>query len=279
MLSAASLKHYKENIKGIDIHYEYHKNENASDRPVLTLLHGFLSSSFSYRRLIPLLAKRYTVVAIDLPPFGKSEKSSRFVHSYQNFAEVVVELLERLSVNETVLIGHSMGGQVALRVASLNETLVRQNILLCSSGYLEKAKQSLVYSSYLPFFSVYLKRWLHRKGAKGNLVNCVYDPELIDEEMVDGYIQPFFNEGIFRSLVRMIRDREGDLSQEELKRIHTPSLLIWGEHDRVVPLSIGKRLAQDLPNSELIVYEKTGHLLPEEQPRSILRDINRFVLE
>ncbi|WP_270179176.1 alpha/beta fold hydrolase [Alkalihalobacillus sp. CinArs1] len=277
MLSVESLKHYKENIKGIDIHYEYHENEVTSDRPVLTLLHGFLSSTFSYRRLIPLLSKHYTIVAVDLPPFGRSEKSSRFVHSYQNFAEVVIELLERLSIDETVMIGHSMGGQVALRAASIDEDLVKKNILLSSSGYLEKARQSLVYSSYLPFFSMYLKRWLSRKGAKGNLVNCVYDPNLIDEEMVDGYVQPFFHEGIFRSLVRMIRDREGDLSQEELRRIHTPSLLIWGEHDRVVPLQIGKRLAEDLPNSELIVYEKTGHLLPEEQPRSILRDIQKFI--
>ncbi|KMM38011.1 alpha/beta fold hydrolase [Guptibacillus hwajinpoensis] len=277
MLVAQNFQQNKEKIKGIDIHYEYYKNADAVDRPVLTLLHGFLSSSFSYRRLIPLLTKAYTVVAIDLPPFGKSEKSNRFVHSYQNYAEVVVELLEKLSIEQTVMIGHSMGGQVAMRASALNENLVSKNVLLCSSGYLEKAKQSLVYTSYLPFFSVYLKRWLYRKGVKGNLINCVYDPQLIDEEMMDGYIQPFFNESIFRSLVRMIRDREGDLSSDELKQIHTPSLLIWGENDRVVPLKVGKRLSSDLPNAELIVYEKTGHLLPEERPRLIMKDIERFI--
>ncbi|MBN8208150.1 alpha/beta hydrolase [Bacillus sp. NTK071] len=277
MLLAQNLKQNIENIKGIDIHYEYYKNNDAVDRPVLTLLHGFLSSSFSYRRLIPLLTKAYTVVAIDLPPFGKSEKSNRFVHSYQNYAEVVVELLERLSIEQTVMIGHSMGGQVAMRASAIKEDLVSKNILLCSSGYLEKAKQSLVYTSYLPFFSVYLKRWLYRKGVKGNLMNCVYDPTLIDEEMMEGYIQPFFNEGIFRSLVRMIRDREGDLSSDELKQIHTHSLLIWGADDRVVPLKVGKRLSNDLPNAELIVYEKTGHLLPEERPSLIMRDIERFI--
>ncbi|QHA92452.1 alpha/beta hydrolase [Bacillus sp. N1-1] len=277
MLLAQNLKENTEKIKGIDIHYEYYRNEEAVDRPVITLIHGFLSSSFSFRRLIPLLTKAYTVVAIDLPPFGKSEKSHHFVHSYQNYAEVVVELLERLSIENTVMIGHSMGGQVAMRASALKENFVSKNILLCSSGYLEKAKQSLVYTSYLPFFSVYLKRWLYRKGVRGNLLNCVYDPALIDEEMMDGYIQPFFNEGIFRSLVRMIRDREGDLSEAELKQIHTPSLLIWGENDRVVPLKIGKRLSSDLPNAELIVYKKTGHLLPEERPASIMKDIEQFL--
>ncbi|WP_347549726.1 alpha/beta hydrolase [Pseudalkalibacillus hwajinpoensis] len=277
MLLAEHLNHYKENIKGIDIHYEYYKNNKATDRPVITLLHGFLSSSFSFRRLIPLLTKGYTVVAIDLPPFGRSEKSNCFVHSYQNYAEVVVELLERLSVEQTVMIGHSMGGQVAMRASAIKSNLVSRNILLCSSGYLEKAKQSLVYTSYLPFFSVYLKRWLYRKGVRANLLNCVYDSKLIDEEMMDGYIQPFFNEGIFRSLVRMIRDREGDLSEAELKQIHTPSLLIWGQEDRVVPLKVGKRLSEDLPNAELIIYEKTGHLLPEERPQLIMKDIERFL--
>ncbi|MGB7999678.1 MAG: alpha/beta hydrolase [Anaerobacillus sp.] len=277
MLLAENLTQNKENIKGIDIHYEYYGNNEAEDRPVLTLLHGFLSSSFSYRRLIPLLTKAYTVVAIDLPPFGKSEKSNQFVHSYQNYAEVVVELLERLSIEQTVMIGHSMGGQVAMRASMLKDNLVSKNILLCSSGYLEKAKQSLIYTSYLPFFSVYLKRWLYRKGVRGNLINCVYDPAMIDEEMMEGYIQPFFNEGIFRSLVRMIRDREGDLSPAELKQIQTPSLLIWGENDKVVPLKVGKRLSEDLPNAELIIYEKTGHLLPEERPRSIMKDIETFL--
>ena len=277
MLLAENIKKNKENIKGIDIHYEYYRNNEAEDRPVLTLLHGFLSSSFSYRRLIPLLTKAYTVVAIDLPPFGKSEKSNHFVHSYQNYAEVVVELLERLSIKQTVMIGHSMGGQVAMRASAIKDNLVSKNILLCSSGYLEKAKQSLVYTSYLPFFSVYLKRWLYRKGVRGNLINCVYDSKLIDEEMMDGYIQPFFNDGIFRSLVRMIRDREGDLSSAELKQIQTPSLLIWGENDRVVPLKVGKRLSEDLPNAELIIYEKTGHLLPEERPRLIMRDLENFL--
>ncbi len=75
----------------------------------------------------------------------------------------------------------------------------------------------------------------------------------------------------------MIRDREGDLPSTELRKIQTPTLLIWGEQDRVVPIQIGQRLHKDLPNSQFISYENTGHLLPEEKPEHIYEEIISFV--
>ncbi|TLS36430.1 alpha/beta fold hydrolase [Pseudalkalibacillus caeni] len=268
---------YTIRLNNISVHYEWYENKEANDKPVFTLIHGFLSSTFSYRRLIPLLNRRYNVLALDLPPFGKSQKTKKFEHSYQNLSQVVIKLLENLAIEKSILIGHSMGGQIALNIAKNRPDLVSRLILLSSSGYMERSKLSLVYSSYLPFFSLGLKKWLEKQGVRKNLLNCVSDPNMIDEEMIQGYLQPFNDDNIFKSLTRMIRDREGDLSSEELKKITIPSLLIWGKEDRVVPLKIGKRLNRDLPNSKLIVYENTGHLLPEEKPNEVLENILSFI--
>jgi pimeloyl-ACP methyl ester carboxylesterase len=263
--------------QSVKIHYESYMNPLFQNKPVLILIHGFLSSTFSFRKLIPYLTKHYSVIAIDLPPFGKSQKCRRFIYSYENFAKIIEQLIEDLQIERSVLIGHSMGGQIALQVSKRRPDLIDKMVLLCSSSYLERAKPHLFYSSYLPFFSLILKNWLKRKGIRGNLSNVVYDKTLIDEVMINGYMQPFIDENIFRSLTRMIRDREGDLRSEEIKQIETPSLLIWGKEDRVVPLHIGKQLHTDLPNSELVVYNKTAHLLPEENAKDVYQDILNFL--
>ncbi|RFU70166.1 alpha/beta hydrolase [Peribacillus saganii] len=264
-------------LEGNEFYYEaFHHSKTA---PTLILLHGFLSSTFSYRRLIPHLNASYNIVSIDLPPFGQSGKEQRFMYSYQNLAKTVISLLERLEIGHSVLVGHSMGGQIALNMIKQRPELFAACILLCSSGYAPKVNQGIILSSYIPFFHLYVKRWLAKTGIEKNLQNVVYNHDLIDQEMVDGYLQPFLKDDIFRGLARFIRHHEGDLPEADLRKIHTPCLLIWGEQDKVVPLHIGKRLQRDLPNSKLIVMKDTGHLVPEEKPEEVFGYINHFLEE
>jgi alpha-beta hydrolase superfamily lysophospholipase len=88
-------------VNDINIYYEFYPNPNSEK--TLVLLHGFLSSTFSYRRLIPLLNKEYQVVSIDLPPFGKSGKSNNFIYSYRNLAQTVIQLISTLGLKKLLL--------------------------------------------------------------------------------------------------------------------------------------------------------------------------------
>ncbi|AIE61174.1 alpha/beta fold hydrolase [Bacillus methanolicus] len=263
------------NINGIDVYYEYYRNEQPKE--TIVLLHGFLSSTFSFRRLIPLLNEDFNVISVDLPPFGKSGKSYSFIYSYKNIAQTVISLLESLDISKVTVIGHSMGGQISLKIVSLRPDLAQKAILLCSSAYLKRSKLPLILSSYIPYFHLYVKLWLIRSGVRYNLQQVVYDHSLIDEEMMYGYMKPFLEEDIFKALTRMIRDREGDLHSTALKKIETPCLLIWGEHDKVVPLTVGKRLTNELKNSKLVVLKNAGHLLPEERPEEVHQHIKEFI--
>ena len=101
-------------IKGIDLYYEHYVHPTSTE--TLVLLHGFLSSTFSFRHLIPLLKEDFNVISVDLPPFGKSGKISGFKYSYQNLATTVVELMESLGIGQFNVVGHSMGGQIALNM-------------------------------------------------------------------------------------------------------------------------------------------------------------------
>ena len=262
-------------VNGTNVYFEYHEHPTASE--TFVLLHGFLSSTFSFRRLTPLLKENYNVISIDLPPFGNSGKQSSFMYSYDNLANTVIALLDHLNVSNIHLTGHSMGGQIALNVMKKAPSLVEKGVLLCSSGYLKRMNWPVTMLSHIPFFHHYVKLWLTRSGVRNNLENVVHDSTLIDDEMMFGYLKPFLEDDIFKALTRMIRDREGDLSVNDLRTIQTPCLLVWGEHDRVVPLSTGERLNQDIPNSKLVVLKETGHLVPEERPREVLENIHAFV--
>ncbi|WP_088041306.1 alpha/beta fold hydrolase [Bacillus sp. EAC] len=266
-------------VSGLDVYYELYGQHNSikKDSKVFVLIHGFLSSCFSFRRLIPFIAKDHTVLVIDLPPFGKSGKHLNFIYSYDNFANVVISLVNHLNLQNINLVGHSMGGQIALYVSKKKPELVNKVILLCSSGYMGKANPHLIFSSYFPFFHLYVKRTLAKQGIMNSLVSVVHNQSLIDDEMINGYKEPFLQNEIFRALTKMIRDREGDLSPTDLQDINTPALLIWGEKDKVVPLEIGKRLHQDLKQSILVTYPEAGHLIPEEIPEHIYDRISNFI--
>ncbi|MFE4351928.1 alpha/beta fold hydrolase [Peribacillus butanolivorans] len=265
-----------EQVGNIDIYFEY--NQINDSFPTLVLLHGFLSSSFSFRKLVPYLIQDFNVISIDLPPFGQSGKAYRYTYSFQNIAKSVVQFLEGKNIRQFSIIGHSMGGQVSLQLIKSHPDLVEHAILLAGSGYQPSYSEKMKMISYLPFFSFGIKRYLQKSGIEKNLKNVVHNQAMIDDEMRQGYLEPFIKKhDIFRALGRMLRDKEVDLLEEDLYSIQTPCLLVWGRHDKVVPLKIGERLHKDLPNSKLAVLENSGHLLPEENPEEVYHLIKEFL--
>ncbi|MEG7284242.1 alpha/beta fold hydrolase [Bacillus sp. 0909A] len=263
-------------VGGVNVYYEHYQNPG---KQTIVCVHGFLSSAFSFRKLIPLLRDQYDIIALDLPPFGQSEKSRTFRYTYQNLAMLIIGLLEHLQVKQAALVGHSMGGQISLSAALLKPELFSKIVLLCSSGYLKRSHPTIIFGTHLPYFHLYIKRWLSKEGVMKNLLNVVHNKSLIDEEMIDGYGKPFQDEQIFKAMTKFIRHREGDLQSEELKKMNKPALLIWGEEDKVVPVKIGERLHHDLPDSKLYSLRETGHLVPEERPEFVSERIAEFITE
>jgi pimeloyl-ACP methyl ester carboxylesterase len=262
-------------VNNIEVYYEFYPNPK-SDK-TFVLLHGFLSSTFTFRHLITLLKKEYQVLSIDLPPFGKSAKCNRYVYSYKNLAQTVIKLTESLGLKKMTFIGHSMGGQIVLNILHMMPELADKAILLCSSAYLKRSKLPLILTSYIPYFHLFVKYWFARTGVRKNLQDALYNHSIINDEMINGYLQPFLQDEIFIALTRMIRDREGDLPPEALKQIKTPCLLLWGDHDNSMPLKVGEKLNKDLENSELVVLKETGHALPEERPFEVFEYIKSFL--
>ncbi|MER2057393.1 MAG: alpha/beta hydrolase [Niallia sp.] len=261
-------------VAGINLYCEYRLN----DKPPILLIHGFASSTYTFRRIIPFLEKQYSVIAVDLPGFGKSEKSTSFIYSFENYAKLMIECIHHFGYSNTHIVAHSMGGQIALHMALMAPEKVNKLVLLGSSGYLKRSKKLLILTSYLPYFDKLVHYYIRRKDVKHHLRNVFFDHTLIHDELIQEFGKPLSEKGFYKALIRLLRHREGDLLPQQLQDIHVPTLLIWGEEDRVVPVEVGKRLVSDLPDAQLITYENTGHLITEERPEYVIKNILKHTI-
>lgn len=268
-MSGTDLKQTYIKVDNINLYCEFILN----DKPPILLIHGFASSVFTYRRIIPLLEKHFSIYAVDLPGFGKSEKSTSFIYSFQNYAKLMIECIRQFEIPNTSIVAHSMGGQIALNMALMAPEKINKLILLCSSGYLKRSKKLLICSSYLPFFEKLVQFYVRRKEVRDHLKNVFFNHTFINDELIQEFGRPLSEKGFYKALIRLLRHREDDLLPEQLQTIQVPTLLVWGEDDRVVPLEVGKRLVQDLPDAKLITYKKTGHLITEEKPDLVFKNI------
>ncbi|MCT2535862.1 alpha/beta hydrolase [Aquibacillus koreensis] len=258
----------KLNYKGTNISYQLYKSTN-NDKPYLIFIHGFLSSQFSFRKMIPLLSDQFNIITVDLPPFGDSDRIKSFEYSYKNMADLIIFFMDYFKINSAYLLGHSMGGQIALTCAYHYPDRIKQLILLAPSCYMIKADYLSYYASYIPFFRFFLRKLMKKKGVYEMIRQTLYHDELITEEMIETYKAPFLDSKMYICLTKMIRDREGDLSVDCIRNIKTKCLLFWGKYDEILPISTAYQMAKDLLDVDLCTFDYAGHLLCEEVPHVI----------
>lgn len=251
-------------VAGVGVHYV-----EAGSGPAVVLIHGFGGHTFSYRYAIPALAKYHRVVAVDLKGFGYSERPKEGDYSLNAQAELVLGLMDKLGIEKASLVGHSMGGEVVMRIASTQPQRVEKLVLAASvSG--ERFPTLPPVPVIKPFMSA-----IGRLTARLLLRRGFYDVTKLTEEVREGYRGPKrvvgFNDGIYR----LMRDMRHD-SPIDYGRITHPVLIIWARAERL-PKLILKRLQKRLPHAELVYVEKAGHMLLEEQPESCNRIILRFL--
>ncbi|WP_169870986.1 alpha/beta fold hydrolase [Shouchella patagoniensis] len=274
-----TLKPMKSSYYSIDNATVYFEYFTCEKKPIGTILflHGFFSSCASFHKLIPFLLKEFDVISCDLPGFGKSSKHKRYLYSFNNYARTVIKLLDELEVQQACLIGHSMGGQVALYAAKEYPNRVQCLVLLASSGYLKRVKQRYRVASYFPFASYFVKRFIQKPDVRMVIEEAVYDKGCIDEQMVQHYHTPLLDPHFCIGLIQLSRQREGDLTSDQLTCINQRTLLLAGISDPLIPVKTSERLYHDLPNSKLVLLDKCGHLIPEERPTEVAENILFFL--
>jgi pimeloyl-ACP methyl ester carboxylesterase len=268
-------------LHGDDVRYV-----KAGNGPVLVLLHGILGSRRSWAELISLLEQDFTVIAPDLLGHGDSAKP-RGDYSLGAHAGRLRDLLDALEVERVTLVGHSLGGGVAMQFVWLFPQRC-ERLVLVSSGGLGRDVSPILRAPTLPgaewVLPLISQSWLLRGGELlvGQLrhVGLRSGPDL--EELWRGYVSLGDAETrrAFLATIRTVVDPGGQTvsALEWLPALaRTPTLLVWGARDRLIPVAHGVAAQQAIPGSRLEVFEQAGHLPHLSDPPRFAALLQDFV--
>lgn len=259
-------------VDGVELHY----TETGQGPPIL-LIHGLNGCTFSFRHLAPLLSDGFRVLALDLMGFGYSERPLHADYSLVAQARLVSGFLDALGIEKASVLGHSLGGAVAMHFAVMFPDRVEKLILVDSASDSETrrgVRSARLARPLLPVVAVFTIQ--NRRFRRMSLRSGFYDPALITPEVVEGYLTPTRIRGHLRSLGNLMVDRRRDPALDPAA-ITQPTLIIWGAADRWLPATHGRRLQALIANSRLVVIERAGHLVLEEQPEESARAIRGFL--
>ncbi len=261
----------------------YEAGSSAADARTLVLVHGLgYWTQASWDTLLPLLDPRLRVVAFDLPGFGRSDKPSG-PYDTPFFGRIVADVLDQLAVNRFILCGHSLGGYIAANYAAAHAERVERLILIAPAGFLKAAR--FIYA----LLGSQLARWLFTRRPGRRFVQRTLDQAVVDPVS----IVPSVRETAFalaeQSEVRRafagvytgaIQDfRHFPAVHARLRRWTGPTLLVWGRHDRFIPIKALDVAKSVYPQAEVVICERSGHLPMVEEAPLVAREITRFLDE
>ena len=258
----------------------------AGDGPVIVLIHGIAGSSTTWRGVLPALAQRYTVVAPDLLGHGHSAKP-RGDYSLGAYASGIRDLLAVLGLERATVIGHSLGGGIAMQFAYQFPERVERLVLIASGG-LGTEVSPLLKAVALPGAEYVVPVILHRKVREagewlGRLPRHLgWRPNDSLAEVWRGYTSLTDRAGqqAFIHTVRSVIDVAGQRvsAHDRLYLAEAlPTLIVWGDNDRIIPVSHAYRAAEAMPGARLEILEGAGHFLPWRDTERLLHGLLDFL--
>ena len=274
-----------------ELHYETYGDGD----PVLCL-HGLGACLYTWRNLIEPLSRSHKLILVDLKGCGASPKPRDGHYSVQDQAELIYQFIQDHDLKNLTLVGSSYGGAVALMVATMlcevdrgrptkqaglaKQARLAKLILIDSAGYDESLPWhlKLLKTPVLGWASIHLTPG--KASTRRVLRYVYYNHRLITSEQIDAYSKPIRSPGARQALLQTARQAVPKNINEltpKYKDICVPTLIVWGEEDKVIPLKIGKMLAEAIPDSKLVVLPEVGHAPHEEAPEKTIPLIMEFL--
>jgi len=219
--------------QGATLHYKV-----AGEGSPIILIHGLSGSGQWWRHNVPALAASNRVYTLDLAGYGRARRQRAL--GVQAAAALVAGWMDHLNLRRATLIGHSMGGHISLHVATLRPGRVQNLILVCASGLLQGQPAQMA-----------LK--LPRALAAGRKT---FVPRILTDALRSGPLN------LWRSARDLLRDSVQDL----LPGLGVRTLVIWGEHDALVPAGLGRALAAAIPGARYEEIPGAGHVVMVDAP-------------
>lgn len=250
----------------------------GEEKGKILLIHGLMASTFSYRKNITFLSEQgYTVIAVDLPGFGYSDKPSDLKYTQENFAKFLWEMLDDFDMQHNSqsawhLVGHSMGASTTLAMALQNQSKIIDITMI--AGAVNQGSNSAAFIMGTPvgaWLKVALRYFMLNKKNFENLLKDVYQKE-VPQEAVDGYLKPVLTKGTINGLLQFVKTSK-NVTIEEVKNLNLKINLIWGKKDTWVPVENILIIEDIVTVTQTYVFDEAGHT-----PHETEADFNEILL-
>ena len=267
-------------VDGARVHYQEAGDPHA---PAMILIHGFATSNLVWSKVfLDLAASGFRVIAPDLLGYGYSDKPRELEYTIARQAEMIVGFMKQLGIDRAMLVGSSYGAAIAVTIALDRPELVEKLVLVGAVNNNRPTRYLLMRLFGSPIIGDILSPLL--VGSRSLLrlrMKRVYDRHawVLDERRVDARHLPLRTRGAHRAIIRTVRRWDAERVSREAHLLTQPTLILWGDNDKEVPLGDGERLHAAIPGSRLIVFNNCGHLPHEEYPQSFTRLVAEFCSE
>ncbi len=240
----------------------------GSGAETVVLLHGYAESLMAFRSVFDRLSLNHRVMALDLPGFGASDKPEG-TYDLESYVSRLSDLLDHQTEGPLVLVGHSMGGEVAAALALARPQRVASLVLIAAAGY-----------GLSPAFEALADDGGDGLGWVNSLVGLLlplHDPIWLEEPGEVADYDPVLDPRYRRSLTRVLEDFDFAALRGRLDRVKQPVLLIWGRRDPTIPYELGLAMAEDLPCATMVTVERTLHRPHQTEPGLVAAAIEDFL--
>ena len=263
------------NISGTNVHYRDEGDSN--DSIPIVLIHGTGSSLHAYDIWSDNLKKSNRIIRMDLPAFGLTGPFLSRDYSISNYTTFLKEFLDSINIRQCILVGNSLGGEIAWRFALEEPLMAKKLILIDPSGYpvISKSVPIGFKLAKIPILNKFLTYITPRFLVRLSVENVYFDKSKVSDSLVNRYFELSLRKGNRNAIIDRLKVSttltNDTKTHTSIKNIKKPTLIIWGSDDQLIPVENAYKFNNDITNSKLVVMQQTGHVPMEEKPLESLK--------
>lgn len=284
-------------VRGVEHYYEWIKQSNGSEKPVMVFIHGWAGSARYWQTTAEVLSEQFDCLLYDMRGFGRSrgkpiveseslqdregeEAIKELTYELEEYVEDLAVLLDELQLQRVYINAHSMGASIATLFLNQYQQRVEKAILTCS-GIFEYDKKSFeAFHKFGGYVVKFRPQWL----AKIPLVDRMFMARFLYRSIKATERQAFLEdfliadyEAALNTIYTSVSKAQAELMPDEFAKLKVPTLLISGEYDKIIPADMGRKAATLSDQVEYVMISNTAHFPMLEDPDTYLETVKEFL--
>ncbi|MEI8073497.1 MAG: alpha/beta hydrolase [Bacteroidota bacterium] len=266
------------NLMGMQVHYR--DEGNRSDSLPIVFIHGTAASLFTWDSTVTILKDKKRIIRFDLPAFALTGPNPEKDYSIEYYTHFVDSFLTRLQVNQCILVGNSLGGNIAWSYTIAHTEKVSKLVLVDAGGMRSSVqpKGAIGFKiAQIPVLNNIVKYITPKALVIKSLHQAYGDPSKVKDWQENRYFDLLIRQGNREALINRFKSNLLVDETEKIMQIKTPTLIIWGDQDQLIPVENAYKFNKAITGSELEIMKGVGHVPMEESPTAFAKRLGIFI--